>query len=120
MTTVEGGSLPWRHRISLRVRIALVAAVVVAVVVTLGGVMILLALRGELLGVADDAVSARADEIAALVTEGTLPARLPAQRDPVTFAEVVADGRVVAATPGLGDRNRFHLPERPARRTCPG
>ena len=114
MTTVEGGSLPWRHRISLRVRIALVAAVVVAVVVTLGGVMILLALRGELLGVADDAVSARADEIAALVTEGTLPARLPAQRDPVTFAEVVADGRVVAATPGLGDRNRFHLPERAA------
>lgn len=111
---MEGGPLSWRHRISLRVRIALVAAVVVAVVVTLGGVLILLALRAELLQVADDAVSARADEVAGLVTEGRLPARLPAQRDPVTFAEVVADGRLVAATPGLDEANRFHLGERAA------
>ena len=110
----EGRPRSWRHRISLRVRIALVTALVVTGVVTLGGVLILLALRAELLEVADDAVTARADEVASLVTDGRLPARLPAQRDPVTFVEVVADGRLVAATPGLDERNRFDLRERAA------
>ena len=110
----EADSLPWRHRISLRVRIALVAAVVVAVVVTLGGVLILLALRAELLQVADDAVSRAGGRGRRARGRGRLPARLPAKRDPVTFAEVVADGRLVAATPGLDEGNRFDLRERAA------
>ena len=57
----------------MRLRIALVTALVVAGVVTLGGVLILLALRAELLQVADDAVTARADEVAGLVADGSLP-----------------------------------------------
>src|SRR5689334_2612608 len=104
--------VPWRQRLSLRLRIAMVAALVVTGVVSLGGVAILLTIRAELVSAADDAVTARAEEVAALVADGTAPAPIPTMLDPETFAEVVADGRVVAATEGLGDGSRFDLPTR--------
>jgi signal transduction histidine kinase len=103
--------LPWRDRVSLRVRITVITAVAVGVVVALGGILILTALRLELVRAADDAVKVRATEVAQLAAEGTLPQHLPLARDPETFAEVVADGRMVSATRGLGERNLFELAE---------
>ncbi len=108
----EGGRRPpWRHRLSLRLRITLVTAVVVAVVVALGGILILVALRAELVAAADEAVEARADEIARLAVEDALPRPLPPMHDPVTFSEVVSGGQTVTATDSLLGGTGFDLPE---------
>src|SRR4051794_25543500 len=92
--------LPWRQRLSLRLRITLITAVAVGVVVAVGGILILVALRLELIQAADDAVEVRATEVARLAAKDRLPRSLPATRDPQTFAQVVADGRLLTATRG--------------------
>jgi signal transduction histidine kinase len=112
--TDEGQRPPWRHRLSLRLRITLVTAVVVAVVVALGGILILVALRAELVAAADEAVEARADEIARLAADDALPRPLPPMHDPVTFSEVVSGGRTVTATDSLLGGTGFDLPEQEA------
>ena len=112
--TDEGQRPPWRHRLSLRLRITLVTAVVVAVVVALGGILILVALRAELVAAADEAVEARADEIARMAADDALPRPLPPMHDPVTFSEVVSGGRTVTATDSLLGGTGFDLPEQEA------
>jgi signal transduction histidine kinase len=112
--TDEGQRPPWRHRLSLRLRITLVTAVVVAVVVALGGILILVALRAELVAAADEAVEARADEIARLAADDALPRPLPPMHDPVTFSEVVSGGRTVTATDSLLGGTGFDLPAQEA------
>jgi signal transduction histidine kinase len=112
--TDEGQRPLWRHRLSLRLRITLVTAVVVAVVVALGGILILVALRAELVAAADEAVEARADEIAGLAADDALPRPLPPMHDPVTFSEVVSGGRTVTATDSLLGGPGFDLPEQEA------
>lgn len=109
--TDEGPRPPWRRRLSLRLRITLVTAVVVSVVVALGGILILVALRAELVAAADEAVEARADEIARLAADDALPRPLPPMHDPVTFSEVVSDGRTVTASDSLLGGPGFDLPE---------
>lgn len=109
--TGMGHRLRWRHQISLRLRITVITAVVVGAVAALGGLLIMLALRSELIQAADDAVEARAGEVADLATKGALPTTLPPTRDPETFAEVVADGQMVTATEGLEGHHRFALSE---------
>ena len=104
-----GDRLPWRHRLSLRFRITLVTAVVVAVVVAIGGVLILVALESDLEDAADAAGRLRADEVAALAEQGDLPARLEPMRDPESYAQVVAGAQLVTATdPGSA---LFGLPD---------
>jgi signal transduction histidine kinase len=110
----HGSRGPWRYRLSLRLRITLLTAVVVAVVVALGGALILVALRAELVEAADQAVRVRAEELASLAAVDRLPRPLPSMQDPVTFAEVVADGETVTASHGLVGDNGFGLPERKA------
>ena len=105
------GTLPWRYRLSLRLRITLVTAAVVAVVVALGGLLILVALESELVDSADEAARARAAEVAVDLASGRLDTPLPTMRDPESFAEVIADGSLVTATQGLDARNKFKLPE---------
>jgi len=107
--TGGGQRLPWRYRLSLRLRITLLTAAVVAVVVALGGFLILVALRAALVSAADEAVEVRAQELAALAARDELPRPLPAMHDPVTFAEVVADGRTVTASEGLVGGEGFGL-----------
>ena len=109
-----GRRLPWRHRLTLRLRITLLTAAVVAVVVALGGFLILVALRAALVSAADEAVTVRAQEMAALAARDELPSPLPAMHDPVTFAEVVADGRTVTASEGIRPTDGFDLPQEPA------
>jgi signal transduction histidine kinase len=110
--TDDGARVPWHRRLSLRLRITLVTALVVAVAMTVGGALILLALDSQLVAAADDEARVRAEEIAVLAAAGDLPTPLPAMRDPEAFAEVVSGDEVVAATPGLDARARFGLPER--------
>jgi len=107
----EGGPVPRLRRVSLRLRITLLTAVVVAVAVALGGILILVSLRSELLGAADDVGRERAQEIAALATDGDLPSSLAEAEDPETPAEVVSRGRVVTATPGFSGSGGLGLPE---------
>lgn len=114
--TAEGRRPRWRHRLSLRLRITLLTAVVVAVVVALGGFLILVALRAALVSAADEAVQVRAQEMAALAVRNELPRPVPAMHDPVTFAEVVADGRTVTASEALPAGRGFGLPEEEAGR----
>jgi signal transduction histidine kinase len=108
----EGDGHTWVHRISLRLRITLLTTLVVAVALALGGVLIVMSLESELLGAADDVGKERAQEIAGLAAEGTLPRTLPDLEDPETPAEVVANGRVIAATAGLDQGATFGVPER--------
>jgi signal transduction histidine kinase len=102
----------WRHRLSLRLRITLLTALVVALVVTGGGLLILVALRSELVGIADEAGRIRAEEVTELASQDALPTPLPVMQDPETFVEVVSDGQLVTATEGLDESNLFDLPER--------
>jgi signal transduction histidine kinase len=103
--------VPWRYRRSLRFRITLVTAVVVALVIAIGGVLILVALESDLEQAADDAGVLRADEVATLAERGTLPDPLEPMRDPESYAQVVAGSEVVTATDGHGSDHPFGLPE---------
>ncbi len=110
----EGDRLPWRHRVSLRLRITLLTALVVALAVALGGLLIMVSLESELLGAADDVGKERAQEISGLAAQGNLPTTLPEMEDPETPAEVVTSGRVVATTSDLDGQGGIGLPERKA------
>jgi signal transduction histidine kinase len=110
----DGARPPRLRRASLRLRITLLTALVVAVAVALGGALILKALDSELRGAADDVGKERALEITGLAEAGRLPATLPEMEDPETPAVVVSSGRVVTATPGFQDPGGFGLPERAA------
>ena len=103
--------VPWRHRLSLRSRITLVTTVVVALVVAVGGVLVLVALESELEDAADRAGVLRAAEVAALAEQGDLPARLEPMRDPESYAQVVAGSELVTATGDAGSETLFGLPE---------
>ena len=108
----QDGRLPWLHRISLRLRLTVLTALVVAAAVALGGLLILVSLESELLRAADDAGKERAQELAVLAAEGSLPTPLPEMQDPETFAEVVSNGQIITETAGLDQRSAFELPER--------
>ena len=110
----DGARRPRLHRASLRLRITLLTALVVAVAVALGGVLILKTLDAELRGAADDVGRERAQEITGLAADGRLPSTLPEMEDPETPAVVVSSGRLVTATPGFTDPRGFGLPERTA------
>jgi hypothetical protein len=110
----EGGWLPWRHRVSLRLRITLLTALVVAIAVAVGGLLIMVSLESELIGAADDVGKERAQEIAGLAARGNLPTTLPEMEDPETPAEVVTSGQVITTTADLDGQGRLGLPERRA------
>jgi signal transduction histidine kinase len=108
----EADRLPWWHRVSLRMRITFLTALVVAVAVAVGGILIMESLESELLGAADDVGKERAQEIAVLAAHGNLPTTLPEMEDPETPTEVVTDGRVVATTSDLDGQGGIGVPER--------
>ncbi|HSS68663.1 MAG TPA: ATP-binding protein [Nocardioidaceae bacterium] len=99
----------WLRQLSLRTRITMVTAAVVAVTLVVGGLLIVAALRKELVNTADDAGTVRARAVADLAATSELTNPLPVD-DPETFVEVVQDGRIVAATEGIPPQNVFDLP----------
>jgi signal transduction histidine kinase len=85
--------------VSVRVRTALAATLVVGVALTLGGVVLLRLLAGSLRAGVDSSARLQADALATLAQRGNLPELLGARGDDTAFVQVVsADGRVLAAS----------------------
>lgn len=102
----------WR-RMSLRSRMVVLSALVVAVVVTVGGAGIVITVKAELIDSVDQAAAQRADEVANLAASGDLPADLPVVKDLEAAVQVVRDGRVVSATENLARAPALALPAQP-------
>ena len=86
---------------SIRFRITALASVAVAIVLTAGGVALLLPQRNSLINGLDEGLTRRADDIVALVAAGNVPEDLAAGPDE-NFAQLVGpDGEVLVSTPSL-------------------
>jgi signal transduction histidine kinase len=104
---------PWYRRLSLRSRMIMATAAVVAVVLAVGGVLILLAVKAELVDAADEVGDATAMDVAELAASGTLPRPLPVMHDTEAAVQVVSDGRVVTQTANIDGTHPFDLPAEP-------
>ena len=86
---------------SLRLRMVLVTLAAVTTVVAVGGLLILLVVRTELIEGAEAIAADRSDMVAEIAAQGGLPAELSLQDDVETLVQVVADGVVVSRTPNI-------------------
>jgi signal transduction histidine kinase len=93
----------WRNRLTtIRVRQTLVALLVVGVAVLLGGALVVALVRRDLVASAERQARQRAEETAALLRLGPLPAELPAAGEDQVIVQVVdAQGRVLSASADL-------------------
>jgi signal transduction histidine kinase len=103
----------WYRRLSLRLRMIMVTAVVVAVVLIVGGALILLAVRSELLKTADEEGAVNAADVAELAVAGALQRPLPVMHDPEVAVQVVSGGRVVTHSVTADGTRPFDLPTKP-------
>ena len=103
---------------SVRVRITLLATVVVAVALVIGSIALLALGRNALLRSQSGAAAQRADAVAALAVNGALPNPLPSLDAPrLTLVQVVdEDGNVVAASQQLAGRAPVADPDQRHRR----
>jgi signal transduction histidine kinase len=93
--------------VTVRVRTALTATAVVALALLVGAGGLLVAQRRAMLAHLEDVADVRASDVAALVDDGTLPARLsPATEDDDLVRVVADDGTVIATTPGYTTAHR--------------
>ena len=98
------------RRLSLRVRMVLVAAAVVTVVLAAGGVILLLVARSELIEDATDLARDRAGELATLAVAGELPDVLPVLDNDEDVLQVVSGGEVVTASANLENWPSLDVP----------
>jgi two-component system OmpR family sensor kinase len=90
-------------RLPIRIRLTLVFALAMAIVLAAVGAFVYIRLGTALEEQLDESLEARAVTLADAVRRGELPRPLPAGEEEV--AQVLGpDGRVLAATPGLGDK----------------
>jgi signal transduction histidine kinase len=90
---------------TIRARTTVAATVVVAAALVLGGVLTLLVLRRELVESVDEAATRRAQDVAELVSQNSLPRSLSAAGEEAAIVQVVDDrGDVLAATNNLAGR----------------
>jgi signal transduction histidine kinase len=87
---------------SLRLRMVVITSVALAVLVVLGGALIVLAVRAQLIHNADEAGQARAEQVAELAQLGSLPEDLVGTNDIESAVQVVRDGHVISATENAG------------------
>jgi signal transduction histidine kinase len=109
----SSGGPPWYHRLSLRSRMIMATAGIVAVVLAVGGVLILLAVKAELVDTADEVGDVNAMDIAELASAGTLPRPLPVRNDSEVAVQVVSDRRVLTQTVNVDGTLAFDLPTEP-------
>lgn len=88
---------------TVRARTTLAATALVGLAVLVGAVALVIELRRSMVEHVDDVAEVRADDVAALGRAGALPATLPVAGDDGALVQVVRDGRVIAASPGLPD-----------------
>ncbi|MEJ7706899.1 MAG: HAMP domain-containing sensor histidine kinase [Nocardioidaceae bacterium] len=104
---------PWYRLLSLRSRMILVTAAIVAVVLAVGGVVILLAVEAELVDAADEVGEVHAAEVAALAAAGDLPRPLPVSLDPEVAVQVLSKGRVLTQSTNIVGTRAFDLTMKP-------
>ena len=95
----------WHRAIfgSVRARTTGIALLVVAVALVAGGVALVVALRVALTDGVERSVRQEAESAADVLTDGGTPAVLTGDDDDTVAQVLDADGRVVAASPGLVD-----------------
>lgn len=101
----------WYQRISLRTRMLLTAASATAVVMVIGGVLLMSILRSELIETARDDGILEAKRVAEMARTGDLPAELPRTGDLSVAVQVVQSGHVVSGTSNAFGRQVFLLKE---------
>jgi signal transduction histidine kinase len=89
----------------------LTAAIAVAVVLSVGGYLMLALLRTELIETAQDDGLREAKRIATLAQRGILPAELPRSGDLSTAVQVTQTGAVISGTPNALNRKLFAMEE---------
>ena len=97
----------WYQRMSLRAKVLVVSSAAVAIVLLLGGMLVLSLIRSELVDTADDAGMDAAEKIAELVRVEEIPQTLMPTEEIAAAAQVVRDGRVIATTPNAEGSTRF-------------
>jgi hypothetical protein len=86
----------------MRARTTIAACIVVAVALAVGALLVLAVLRSSLRSGVDSAARARADDVATLIRQGNLPARLAVPGEEAALVQVVdASGQVIAASANL-------------------
>ncbi len=97
-------------RPGVRGRITLATTAAVAVVLAVAGVALVMLLQRDLLDGVDASVLTRAQDIVAL-SNGTLPASLPANQDDASLAQVLdSNGRVLAASANIAGESALVQP----------
>jgi signal transduction histidine kinase len=95
----------WYQRISLRTRVLIISSVAVAVVVAIGGILLIAMVRGELIDTADDIGEDMAEDYAVTAQAGELPRTLERVGDEPPSAQVVQNGRIISQTSdSMGNR----------------
>jgi signal transduction histidine kinase len=107
----EPTTAPWHQRISLRTRMLIISSLAVAVVLSIGGVLLLALLRAELVDSADDAGEDTAISISKLAEEGTLPPELASTEEVAAAVQVVRGGEVISATTNAVGSRPFRMDE---------
>jgi signal transduction histidine kinase len=110
----DSGAVSWRHRLTtIRVRQTGLALLVVGVALLVGGGLVLALVRRDLVAGAERQARQRAEETAALLRLGPLPAELPSGGEDRVVVQVVdAQGRVLSASADLRGQPPL-LPARP-------
>ena len=94
-------------RLSLRTRMLVISSVAVAVVLAVGGVLLLTLIRAELIDTADDAGTDAAEDVAQLAQSSALPPVLAPSQDVAAAVQVVRDGRVISTTQNAAGSTPF-------------
>lgn len=97
---------------TVRFRITAIAAVAVALVLVLAGVVLVTRQRAVLTAALDQALVQRADDIEASITERAVPERFASVGDE-GFVQLLADETVVASTANLAGQPPLDLPSQP-------
>jgi HAMP domain-containing protein len=97
---------------TVRFRITAIAAVVVALVLVIAGLLLVTRQRAVLTAALDQALVQRADDIEASITERGVPERFASVGDE-GFVQLLADQTVVAATANLAGQPQLDLPSQP-------
>jgi len=95
----------------LRTRIAATTAIVVVLILAAGGQLILMSIKDQLYGGVDQVNRIRAAEVADRLAQSEMPKTLPLSGHTEFFVEVISQGRLITASTGLKESNRFDLPE---------
>lgn len=96
--------------LSLRFRIVVLTSLATAIILAVGGALIILNVRAEFIDAADWNANNRAGQVAELASDGKLPRRLPIEDDGETVVQVVRGDQVVSRTANAPGDEALPLP----------